>query len=51
MEIVDTMGELAADVGEEKGEAECTPKGRAGVAGERMEKEIVNDEGGGVLIL
>lgn len=44
------MGELAADIGEEKGEAECTPDDRTGVAGQRMEKEIVDSEGGEVLI-
>lgn len=44
------MWKLAADIGENEGGTECTPEGRAGVAGERMEKEIINNEGGEILI-
>lgn len=45
------MRKLAADIGENKGETKCTPEGRTGVAGERMEEQIINDEGGEILSL
>lgn len=45
------MRELTIDIGVYEREAECTPEQRTGVDGERMEVEVVDDEGGEVLFL